>query len=556
MVSMIKYEVRNKGIQLKLPRIGSFMLLLFSFLLLAPLTVTTAQVKATIDSTSILIGQEIRYTMQVEADASELVVFPEGQTFQPLEVLETFNTDTLKNEAKHILTKEYALTQFDSGSYTIPRQKILIADKVFYTDSLNVEVRNVVVDTTKQKMYAIKPLVEVDPPLSIDWMKWLLWIGIPLLIAAAIVFILLKRKQIKNKKEEDLPAYERAMLSLQRIDSSQLLEQDSHKEYYSQLSDTARKYIDEEVYDHAMESTTDELIQRLDQEIKTGSLKLDKATIEELKQVLKTADLVKFAKSRPDILSAKKDRKTIEEVITKTKEAIPEPTEEELLADEEFRKTLQEKRRTKRILIGFFAFFGAFLITLVIFIAVKGYDVVKDNILGHPTKELVESEWITSSYGTPPVSISTPKVLIRNDYKMTEEQKQVLKGNESFVYGSILGNFFVTVSTVSYKQQNDVDLEKAVEGTVGYLESKGAKNITVKNEEFETLGGAKGIKVFGNFQIKNSTTQETQKNEYVILNFAEQGGFQQITITFDEEDRYAEDLVNRIINSVELRNNE
>ncbi|RZS99220.1 DUF4381 domain-containing protein [Aquimarina brevivitae] len=553
---MIKYEVRNKGIQLKLPRIGSFMLLLFSFLLLAPLTVTTAQVKATIDSTSILIGQEIRYTMQVEADASELVVFPEGQTFQPLEVLETFNTDTLKNEAKHILTKEYALTQFDSGSYTIPRQKILIADKVFYTDSLNVEVRNVVVDTTKQKMYAIKPLVEVDPPLSIDWMKWLLWIGIPLLIAAAIVFILLKRKQIKNKKEEDLPAYERAMLSLQRIDSSQLLEQDSHKEYYSQLSDTARKYIDEEVYDHAMESTTDELIQRLDQEIKTGSLKLDKATIEELKQVLKTADLVKFAKSRPDILSAKKDRKTIEEVITKTKEAIPEPTEEELLADEEFRKTLQEKRRTKRILIGFFAFFGAFLITLVIFIAVKGYDVVKDNILGHPTKELVESEWITSSYGTPPVSISTPKVLIRNDYKMTEEQKQVLKGNESFVYGSILGNFFVTVSTVSYKQQNDVDLEKAVEGTVGYLESKGAKNITVKNEEFETLGGAKGIKVFGNFQIKNSTTQETQKNEYVILNFAEQGGFQQITITFDEEDRYAEDLVNRIINSVELRNNE
>ena len=526
------------------------------FMMLFHGTQVMAQVKAAVDSTSILIGQEIRYKMQVETDSTNLVVFPEGQTFQPLEVIDTYNTDTLKNGSKSILTKEYALTQFDSGSYTIPRQKILIADQVFFTDSIEVEVRNVAVDTTKQKMYAIKPLVEVEAPLIINWKKWLLWIGIPLLLIGIIAFFVLRKRKTKGAKEHNLPPYERAMLALKRIDESHLLEQDSHKEYYSQLSDTARKYIDEEIYDHAMESTTDELIAKLDQEIKSGSLNLDKATINELKHVLQTADLVKFAKSRPDILNAKNDRKIIESVIVKTKDAIPEPTEEELLADEEFRKNLEEKRRTKRLIIGSIASVFVVMITLAIFIVIKGYDVVKDTILGHPTKELAETQWITSSYGSPPVSISTPKVLIRNKYQLTEEQKQILKGNESFVYGSILGNFYVVVTTMSYQQQTQVDLEKAVEGVVGYLEGQGAKNITVKSDEIETIGGAKGIKAFGNFMIKNAVSQIEKNNEYVILNFAEKGGYQQITVVYDIEDRYAKDVAERIINSVELRNEE
>ena len=515
-----------------------------------------AQVKAVVDSTSILIGQEIRYKMQVETDSTNLVVFPEGQTFQPLEVIDTYNTDTLKNGRKSILTKEYALTQFDSGAYTIPRQKILIADQVFFTDSISVEVRNVAVDTTKQKMYAIKPLVEVEAPLIINWKKWLLWIGIPLLLIGIIAFFVLRKRKIKGAKEQDLPPYERAMLALKRIDESHLLEQDSHKEYYSQLSDTARKYIDEEIYDHAMESTTDELIAKLDQEIKSGSLNLDKATINELKHVLQTADLVKFAKSRPDILNAKNDRKIIESVIVKTKDAIPEPTEEELLADEEFRKDLEKRRRTKKVIIGSIAAIALVIITLVVFIVIKGYDVVKDSILGHPTKELAEGEWISSAYGSPPVTISTPEVLIRNVYQMTEEQKQILKGSESFVYGKISDNFYIAVTTMSSVAQKDIDLSKAVESNVGYLESQGGKNITVKDEEYKTLGGAKGIKVFGNFQIKNAVTQEEQKKEYVILNFAEKGGFQQITVVYDIEDRYAKDVAERIINSVELRNEE
>ncbi len=512
-----------------------------------------AQVSAGIDSTSIQIGEEIRYKMQVEADSTQIVIFPEGQTFSPLEVIESYKTDTTKNGNRFSLIKEYALTQFDSGFYTIPRQKVMIGDQVFLTDSLKVEVRDVLVDTTKQKMYEIKPLVDVDASFF-NWKKYIWWIIIVIVLIGLITFFVLRRKKRKEAKENELPPYERALLALKRIDESHLLEQDSHKEYYSQLSDTARKYIDEEVYDHAMESTTDELIARLDKEIKTGSLNLDKQTIEELKNVLKTADMAKFAKSKPDIGTAKADRNVIERVINETKDAIPEPTEEELLADEEYRKTAAEKKLRKKIIFGSLAGISLIVITLTVFIFVKGYDVVKDSLLGHPTKELAETEWISSAYGSPPVTISTPKVLIRNNFQLTEEQKQILKGNETFVYGSLIGNFYITVSTIQYNQKTEVDLNKIVEGVVGNFESQGAKNITVKDEEYETLAGAKGIKVFGSLEVTNTVTKKEQKSDYLMLNFAESGGFQQIMVVYDKEDRYAKEVAQRIINSVELKN--
>ena len=411
---MKNYELRNNDINTGTKIIRFLAWIIFPLWGLGGFS----QVTTTIDSTTVEIGQEIRYKMQVEVDSIQIVVFPEGNTFTPLEVIESRKIDTSRNGKRFNLIKEYALTQFDSGHYIIPIQKVMVGDQVFFTDSLKVEIRDVLVDTTKQKMYEIKPLVEVEAKFTIDWKRWLLWIGGILLVLGIITFFVLRKKKRAANKENELPPYERAILALRKIDESHLLEQDSHKEYYSQLSDTARKYIDEEVYDHAMESTTDELIARLDEEIKSGHLNLDKTTIEDLKKVLKTADMAKFAKSKPDVITAKADRNVIEQVIHKTKSAIPEPTEEELLADEEYRKAVAEKKRKKKIFIGSAAFFVLVLGTWVGFGWAYGFDVVKDTLFGHPTKELAESEWITSAYGSPPVTISTPRVLIRNAYQM------------------------------------------------------------------------------------------------------------------------------------------
>src|SRR5690606_37271253 len=155
----------------------SFLFSLFSFY-------ATAQVSSSVDSTKIKIGEEILYTIDVQSDSTDVVVFPEEQTFAPLEMIESYKTDTTFEGNKYRLIKKYGLTQFDSGHYTIPPQRIFINNKPFLTDSIKAEVNDVVVDTTKQKMFDIKPAVEVKGP-RFDWLLLLYWL-VPIILIVGI----------------------------------------------------------------------------------------------------------------------------------------------------------------------------------------------------------------------------------------------------------------------------------------------------------------------------------------------------------------------------------
>ena len=124
---------------------------LFMLFLFFTVCLSQAQVSSSIDTTQIRIGEEIIYSIQVEVDSTALVLFPEGQSFNPLEVIDSYDIDTTKLQDKIRLIKKYGLTQFDSGSYTLPSQRVVINNKSFNTDSVNLEVFNVLVDTTKQK---------------------------------------------------------------------------------------------------------------------------------------------------------------------------------------------------------------------------------------------------------------------------------------------------------------------------------------------------------------------------------------------------------------------
>ena len=196
-----------------------------------------AQVKTSIDSTSIKIGQQITYKIEVKSDSTDLVVFPEGQTFLPLEMIESFKIDTTKHEAKYNLIKKYGLTQFDSGVYTIPRQKIIVGSKTFFTDSLKVEVNNVVVDTTKQGLYEIKPFIEVQKSSSNWWKTFLYIIGAIVLVSGLLYWFIWRKKPLTEEEEIALlPPYDRAKLALQKLDESNYLQNEELKDYYSDLT--------------------------------------------------------------------------------------------------------------------------------------------------------------------------------------------------------------------------------------------------------------------------------------------------------------------------------
>ena len=509
------------------------------------------KVSASVDSTTIKIGEQIKYQIEVETNPENLVVFPEGETFSPLEMVESLEADTLQENGNYRLLKEYFLTQFDSGKYVIPSQEVIIKNSSFFTDSIPVEVNDVVVDTTKQKLYPIKPSVEVKKGFRLP--EWILWLFGILLVAGLVAYLVIRKKK-KEAKEYELPPYEDAMAELKKLDEAHYLERREIKEYYSQLSFAVRKYLDRKIYDHGLERTTNELILYLEEQKSQGKLNLTDETIRDFERILKRADLAKFARSKPDVITAKEDRSKTQHVIDDLRASVPEPTEEELLQDEAFREEQARKRKKRRIILGVAAGVIVVILGISALIATKGISYVVDTYWGHPTKELLEGEWIRSEYGNPSVAVTTPEVLVRGEIEMPQDVEQMMVGSETFLYGSLLSNFYVTLSTIKFQGEVKFDAKKAIDGIYTNLEAQGARNIIMKQEEFTTVNGTKGTRIFGTLQAENPVTGESIPNEYEILNFAEKGGFEQLMVIYNENDEYAKEITQRIINSVEINN--
>jgi hypothetical protein len=291
-------------------------------------------------------------------------------------------------------------------------------------------------------------------------------------------------------------------------------------------------------------------------------MSLTAETIQNLERVLQQADLVKFAKSQPLEFEITEDKKKVERVILTLDKAIPtvveEETDNDLLNEEQRKKQvaiLLKKKRNKRIMLTSLAVFAILFFVTLFFIITKGFDFVKDNIIGHPSKELLEGEWVMSEYGNPGIQIETPKVLKRIDIskQMPKEGLALIKDMQSFAIGSLTDNFYVMLSTINYKQAMEMDLSKSIEGSLKFVELQGGQNMIAKQEGFDTKQGISGRKGFGSFSIINPLTRTSTKMYYEILLFGQNGGMQQIMIMHQEGDKYANEISDRMLNSVELK---
>lgn len=537
----------------------------YTYLLLILLsTVIFAQQKrvvTSIDTTKNKIGAEFKLTLKTSVDTLSKVVFPNLKNIGALEVIRSYPIDTVKNNDRYELIKKYGLTQFDSGKYTIPSIKIFINSKPFMTDSLLVEVANVQVDTLKQKMYDIKDIVAVNTPMSKCW-KYLLIIALLVVIGALVYWYVKKHQKKKIEEEVYKTPIEKATSLLNTLEQKELWQKGEVKAYYSELTDIARNYIEEAIEIPAMESTTSELIMGLRAASVKKKMTLSQETIENLERVLKQADLVKFAKSKPLDFEITEDRNKIQKAIVTLDSAIPVEVaieEDTLLNEVQRQKQVQiqlKKKRNKRIAISVASVLFLIVAVTTFFLVTKGFNYVKDNIFGNPTKELLEGEWIKSSYGNPGVLIETPEVLKRIDLtkSLPKNGLALVKEMNSFAYGTISDDFYLMVSTLKYTQDSTaVDLKKSLEVTLQTLESQGAQNMIVKQEDFQTEQGVSGIKGYGTFSRVNSATRSSEKLYYEVLLFGQEGGLQQIMLFHKEGDTYGNEIADRVLSSVELK---
>jgi hypothetical protein len=520
------------------------------------------QVTTSIDTIKNKIGAEFKLTLKTNVDTLSKVVFPSARNFGALEVIQSYPIDTILKNDRYELIKKYGLTQFDSGRFMIPSIKILINNKVFLSDSIQVEVANVQVDTLKQKMYDIKDIVKANEGIG-DWWKYL---SVLLLIGGIGAFIYWYYKiRKKDKIEEEIykTPIEKATNLLNNLEKKELWQQGEVKAYYSELTDIVRNYIEEAMEIPAMESTTAELIEGLKVASQKKKMKLSKETIENLFVVLKQADLVKFAKVKPLDFEITEDRKKIERAIVTLDKAIPVVVEaeddmllNEMQRQEQLKKELQKQKKKRILTIVVSSFLLLFAVT-TFFVVTKGFDYVIDNVFGNSSKELLEGEWVKSDYGSPSIRINTPKVLVRTDLKkiLPKNGTALIKDMQSFTYGNFSDKVYIMISTLQYKQETKIDLAKSLDAVLQSLEAQGAQNMIVKQEDFETNeGGIKGIKGYGTFSKIDGENQSSTKFYYETLIFSQEGGLQQIIIVHEEGDAYANEISDKILSSVELQN--
>ena len=540
-------------------------ILYFILILFVLPTLHAQEVKVATSTKNIKIGEQIEYKISVQAPADAAVVFPEGQTFGALEMVKTNPTDTLKEAGKFRLEKAYYLTQFDEGKYTIPQQKIQISHKDFYTDSLLVEVHNVAVDTLKQPLYDAKPIAEVTSPSSSHLWLWIVGIVALLLTAAALYFFVFRKKKLSAEEErKKLPPFERAIQDLKDLQNSKYLIESQHKAYYTRLTDIVKEYLEDEVHILAKESTTDELLAKINDLQQTGKLHLSAETISNLKRVLQNADLVKFAKSKPSDNNAEYDRETIERVVIKTKEAIPiVAAEGETPTQDAFVMSVLKirERKKKRNRIALIASICFILSTPVLLI---GYNLLKNKYF-NTYANINRSEWVTSDYGFPITELTTPEILIRKQIVDITEYKSIIDKQYTFYYGSINSPLYIMTNIITFKkdtqnttpqqeeQDNNLTLDprKVNEIVLSQLDNAKAKNISTLAEEYTSPSGAKGMKVFGKMSIPDEKGNYFNAL-YELYSFTENGALQQVLITHIDESN-AEEIAQRVINSIAFK---
>ncbi len=259
-----------------------------------------AQVQVTqrIDSLSILIGEQTDLHLIVNLKKgvhAQLPYFKPKDLLAPgIEVVET--KDGENEDLDHGMQKIeriYTITSFDEKLYPIPPLDVVVNGQTYHGNQLALKVLTVPVDTISVVRQDLKD-VQNNPFLWSEWSPvfWLSILMLTLFVLAIFFFIRMKQNKpirVSFKVVKKIPPHEKALKDIDEIKHQHADSQESQKVYYTKLTDTLRSYIENRFGFNAMEMTSSEIIEKLQE---NG----DKAMINELKNLFQTADLVKFAK--------------------------------------------------------------------------------------------------------------------------------------------------------------------------------------------------------------------------------------------------------------------
>ena len=268
--------------------------------LLAVCSKAQVLVEAKLDSAQMFIGQQMNLQLSVTFDAKQKLQLPDikkGQELIPnIEVVDLGKPDTaVLDEGKRLtVSQAYTITAWDSALYRLPPMQVMVDTSRFESEALALKVYTVDVDTLHlDQFFPPNDIMEL-PFLWAEWRMVLLGGILLLLMIACIIYLWYHVKHGKPivrfvRRKKKLPPHQIAMTEIERIKSERKWAEEDSKEYYTLLTDTLRNYIRDRYGFNALEMTSSEIIDRLVSENNEEAL-------DELREIFRTADLVKFAK--------------------------------------------------------------------------------------------------------------------------------------------------------------------------------------------------------------------------------------------------------------------
>ncbi|MDF1574407.1 MAG: hypothetical protein P1P86_04350 [Bacteroidales bacterium] len=261
------------------------------------------RVQSLLSRDSLMIGDQIEYTLRVDADSAVDFILPaiSDTLNRALEVLSPLSSDTIVSGDRKVVEQSYLITVFEPGLQMVPSQEVIYMRGALPDTArsmpLVLRVYAPEVDTAGQ----IKPIKPpVNTPLTLrEVLPWAAAGLGGLLLVGAVVWLLLRFLKRKKDPEGQMqksqePAHIIAFRELDRLKNEKIWARGLVKEYYTRLTEITRRYIERQYGIAAMESTTEEILYAF------RKVNLEDKLLEEmLSELLELADLVKFAREDP-----------------------------------------------------------------------------------------------------------------------------------------------------------------------------------------------------------------------------------------------------------------
>jgi hypothetical protein len=280
------------------------------------------QFTAQVDKATATVGDIVMLTLTVNCDPKLAVDVPDaGSQITGLRIIDAGEEGPKTVDTRMVHNKWYKLQPDIVGSYIIPPLKVSYRDqkgeqKELQSSQIFIEVKSVLKDKqagASSDIVDIKPLQDVPRPLR----PFLIYGGaalLLLLVAVTATWLYMRRKK-KLAAVPTKPAHLLALEELEQLNRDQLIEKGIVREYYFRLSEIFRRYIERRFHIPAVERTTEELVPDILNRTEFGS-----GVKAETREILRHADLVKFARLSPDKNATDNEYRKVVHVIEETKE--------------------------------------------------------------------------------------------------------------------------------------------------------------------------------------------------------------------------------------------